>query len=92
MIDEIVSKKASNKTRLFSTFMVVQYAVMHYLIYSKLSWDIMEPISVILTNLDILIGYYFFVFKGREYSLEEMQKSMEERHKFHYLRRYKFNL
>ena len=47
---------------------------------------------MILTNLDILIGYYFFVFKGREYSLEELQKSMEEKHKFKYLRKYKFNV
>jgi hypothetical protein len=52
----------------------------------------MEPITVILTNLDILIGYYFFVFKGRDYSLEELQKSMEEKHKFKYLKKYKFNL
>jgi len=45
--------------------MIAQYAIAHYLIYWHLSWDIMEPITVILTNLDILIGYYFFVFKGR---------------------------
>lgn len=80
------------RTRLFSTFMIAQYATIHYMIYFHLSWDIMEPITVILTNLDILVGYYFFVFKGRDYSLEELQKSMEEKHKFNYLRRYKFNL
>jgi len=39
-----------------------------------------------------LIGYYFFVFKGRDYSLEELQKNMEEKQKFNYLKKYKFNL
>ncbi len=91
-INDIAIKNSRNRTRLFSTFMIGQYAIIHYLIYFHLSWDIMEPITVILTNLDILIGYYFFVFKGREYSLEELQKSMEEKHKFKYLKKYKFNL
>jgi hypothetical protein len=52
----------------------------------------MEPITVIIGNLDILLGYYFFVFKGREYSLEEVQKNLQEKHRYSYLKKYKFNV
>lgn len=72
--------------------MIAQYAVMHYLIYYHLSWDIMEPITVILSNLDLLVGYYFFVLKGKEYSLEGIQRDAQERNKLAYLKKFKFNL
>jgi hypothetical protein len=64
------------RARLFSTLILSQYAIIHYLIYFHLSWDIMEPITVIIANLDLLVAYYFFVFKGRDYSLEDIQKNI----------------
>ena len=57
----------------FTTFILSQYAFVHWLIYFHLSWDIMEPVTVLLANIDLLIGYYFFVFKGKNYTLEEIQ-------------------
>lgn len=40
----------------------------------------------------MLVGYYFFVLRGKEYSLEGIQKNAQEKKKLAYLKKYKFNL
>lgn len=56
--------------------------VMHYYIYQHLSWDIMEPITVIFANVDLFVGYLFFVMRGREWSLGEMHGSYIDQRKY----------
>ncbi len=63
-------RKAKKRVGLFTAFILFQYAVVHYLVYFHLSWDIMEPVTCILTNIDILLSYCFFLFSGRNYTLE----------------------
>jgi hypothetical protein len=62
--------------KLFSTFIFAQVAFLHYFIYFNLSWDIMEPVTVILGNFDILVAYYFFLLKGQNYSPEVWKNSI----------------
>ena len=53
---------------MFTSFIMAEIALIHYFIYFNLSWDIMEPITVILANIDLMIGYWFFIIKGRPFS------------------------
>lgn len=76
-ISEIALRKSVQKTKLFSAFILIQYGFVHYLIYYHLSWDIMEPITVLLGNMDLFLAYYFFVFKDRPYTLHQIQQNIE---------------
>lgn len=60
---------------------------MHYYIYQHLSWDIMEPITIILANFDLFIGYLFFVLRGRDWTLGGLQSSYVDQ-KTNYLKKY----
>jgi hypothetical protein len=54
--------------KLFTSVLIAQAAALHYFIYFNLSWDIMEPVTVILGNFDLFFAYYFFLIKGRQFS------------------------
>lgn len=56
--------------------MISQLAILHYFIYFNLSWDIMEPVTVILGNFDLLAAYYFFLMKGQTYSPENLKNAI----------------
>lgn len=66
----------------YTSFLFMQYALIHYYIYHHLSWDIMEPITVIFANIDLFVGYLFFVMRGREWSLGEMHGSYLDQKKY----------
>ena len=83
-----VEKKSSKMVRRFTNFMLMQYGLVHYLIYFRYSWDILEPITCILGNCDLLFAYYFFIVKGRDWSLGEMHSRYFEDRKFTNLRKY----
>lgn len=84
---EKLENRSSRMLRYFTNFMLGQYAIVHYFIYFHLSWDIMEPITIILFNFDIFIAYYFFIFRGRSWSLEGLQRSFMERNRAKILRK-----
>ena len=45
----------------------------------------MEPVTVILANLDIMIAYWFFILKGETFSPEWWHKDIIERKKYGHL-------
>lgn len=65
---------------------------MHYYIYQHLSWDIMEPITIILANFDLFIGYLFFVLRGRDWSLGSIHGSYVDQRKYANLKRNGINV
>lgn len=85
MIEERLKVKAEKRVKLFSTFIFAQVAILHYFIYFNLSWDIMEPVTVILANFDILVAYYFFLLKGQNYSPETWKNSIIASKRLKYL-------
>jgi hypothetical protein len=80
-----LKEKAEKRVKLFSTFIFTQVAVLHYFIYFNLSWDIMEPVTVILGNIDLLVAYYFFLLKGQNYSPETWKNSIVTGKRMRYL-------
>ena len=70
-----VEKKSAKTMRRFTNFLLAQYGFVHYLIYFRYSWDILEPVTCILANFDIFCAYYFFIMKGRSWSLGEMHSN-----------------
>ena len=83
-----VEKKSSRTVRRFTNFMLFQYGLLHYLIYFRYSWDILEPVTCILGNVDLFAAYYFFIFKGRDWSLGEMHSNYFEEKKMANLKKY----
>lgn len=65
---------------------MAEIALIHYFIYFNLSWDIMEPITVILANIDLMIGYWFFILKGRPFSCGNLYQELFKKHRFSHLR------
>lgn len=47
----------------------------------------MEPITVLFANLDLFVGYLFFVMRGREWSLGEMHGSYIDQRKYSNLKK-----
>jgi hypothetical protein len=87
IVEQGLREKAERRVRLFSSFMVAQVAVLHYFIYFNLSWDIMEPVTVILGNFDLLVAYYFFLLRGRPYSPENWKESIVQHRRLKHLER-----
>ena len=82
--EERLRIRSRRRVRWFTSFLMGQAAILHYFIYFNLSWDIMEPITCILANIDILVGYYFFLLKGVTFSpanwVDSMVKNRRNRH------------
>ena len=91
-VENELLKKSLKRGKYFTNFMIGQFALLHYLIYFNLSWDIMEPVTVILANIDILLAYYYFVMKGNDYSLETIQQKMIQSKKYKYLAKHGINV
>eukprot|EP01111_Echinosteliopsis_oligospora_P003038 TRINITY_DN1488_c0_g1_i1.p1 TRINITY_DN1488_c0_g1~~TRINITY_DN1488_c0_g1_i1.p1 ORF type:complete len:339 (+),score=100.53 TRINITY_DN1488_c0_g1_i1:99-1115(+) len=60
-------------------YCVVQAAAVARLTWWELSWDVMEPVTYMLTFATALIGYSWFVATGTEYTYEGLMKSLEHR-------------
>lgn len=76
LVEQRLRERAERRVKLFSTFVISQLAVLHYFIYFNLSWDIMEPVTVVLGNFDLLAAYYFFLLKGETYSPEAWKNAI----------------
>lgn len=87
-----LEKRSDRMLRYFTNFLIGQYAIVHFFIYFHLSWDIMEPITIILMNFDLFVAYYFFILKGRSWSLEGIQRSFMDRNKSSILRKHGVNM
>lgn len=60
-------------------YCVVQAVIVARLTWWELSWDVMEPVTYMLTFATVLIGYSYFVLTGSEYTFEGLRKTLEKR-------------
>jgi len=60
-------------------YCVVQFLAIGRLTWWELSWDVMEPVTYMLTFATALIGYGFFVLTGSEYSYEGLKRNIKDR-------------
>lgn len=60
-------------------YCVLQFLAIGRLTWWELSWDIMEPVTYMLTFGTALIGYTYFVLTGSEYTYEGLKKTLRER-------------
>lgn len=60
-------------------YCVLQFLAIGRLTWWELSWDVMEPVTYMLTFATALIGYSFFVFTGSEYTFEGLKRTLKER-------------
>jgi cell division protein FtsB len=72
-------------------YCVLQGALVARLTWWELSWDVMEPVTYMLTFAVVLIGYSYFVLTGSEYTFEGLRKTLERRKLAKLLRRYNFD-
>lgn len=91
-IDEEIKKaeqklalKAKKRVKWFTNFIIAELAILHYFIYFNLSWDIMEPVTVIIANIDLLVAYWFFILKGKNFTPEGWQKQIFAQKKYRHL-------
>jgi len=47
--------------------------MIQYGTYIAFSWDIMEPITCGMTLGDTIVGYFFWIWSGKPYSLEGLK-------------------
>ena len=83
--EQKLATKSRRRVRWFTNFIITEIALLHYFIYFNLSWDIMEPITVLLANLDIMAAYWFFILKGKPFSPEGWHTDIFSRKKYKHL-------
>jgi len=80
--DALISRSESRaKTIMWAGFgyCVVQAALVARLTWWELSWDVMEPVTYMLTFAVVLLGYSYFVLTGTEYTFEGLRRTLERR-------------
>jgi len=87
-VENQLNEKAKRRVRWFTNFIIAEIALLHYFIYFNLSWDVMEPVTVILANLDLMAGYWFFIWKGTPFSPLNWQNLILQKKKNKHLSRH----
>jgi len=72
-------------------YCVVQAALVARLTWWELSWDVMEPVTYMLTFATVLIGYSYFVLTGSEYTFEGLRRTLEKRKLVKLIRKKQFD-
>lgn len=92
---ELLERKAHNRANLILWtgfgYCLIQGAIVARLTWWELSWDVMEPVTYMLTFGVVLLGYSYFVLTGSEYTFEGLRKTLEKRKLAKLIRRYNFN-
>ena len=57
----------------FASIIVFQFFLSQYGTYIAFSWDVMEPITAIVTLSDAMCGYFFWLWAGRPWSLDQIR-------------------
>jgi len=60
-------------------YCVLQFVAIGRLTWWELSWDVMEPVTYMLTFGTAIIGYTFFVMTGSEYTYEGLKRTLQIR-------------
>jgi hypothetical protein len=80
---DLLEKKANSRANLIIAggfgYCVAQFLAIGRLTWWELSWDVMEPVTYMLTFATALIGYSYFVLTGSEYTFEGLKRTLRER-------------
>ena len=63
----------------FMSIILAQYAFTQYGTYVMFSWDIMEPITAMMSLSDAIVGYWFWLLKGKPWNLNDLRAHYYER-------------
>jgi len=78
-LDERAHRRANLIVGLGLGYCVVQFLAIGRLTWWELSWDVMEPVTYMLTFGTALIGYSWFLLTGSEYTYEGLKKTLRDR-------------
>lgn len=90
-IERKLRRRAERRVKMLMTLMAAQFAVVNYCVYFYLSWDIMEPMTVLIGNMEVLIAYYFFVLRRKEFTFKKVSESYFENKKSKVMMKEAFN-
>ena len=63
----------------FLSIILAQYAFTQYGTYVMFSWDIMEPVTAMMSLSDAIAGYWFWLLKGKPWNLNDLRAHYYER-------------
>ena len=63
----------------FMSIILAQYAFTQYGTYVMFSWDIMEPVTAMMSLSDAIVGYWFWLLKGKPWNLNDLRAHYYER-------------
>lgn len=90
-IQKKLEQKAHRRVKVIIGLMGAQFALVNYFVYFYLSWDIMEPFTVLFANAEGLLAYYFFVVNREEYTYAKVSQNYFENKKLWFMRKEAFN-
>ena len=65
---------ASRAAYTFIGIICMQFALSQYGTYYALSWDIIEPITACVSLSDACAGYFFWLWAGKPWDMNELRK------------------
>lgn len=79
-IENEANERSNKGLKRFSYVLITQFAAIQYGTYWLYSWDIMEPITCLMTMGDVCIGYMFWMLTGgKEYGMDGIKRFFFER-------------
>lgn len=90
-IDQEADRYADLAMNGMFTYAVGYSAVVTYLIFWLLSWDIMEPASYLLALGNLLIALYFFIVTRTEFSFEAVRDTIKLYKRYQLIKKQRFD-
>ena len=57
----------------FASIILLQFLATQYGTYIAFSWDVLEPITAMITLSDAVIGYFFWLWAGRPWNVDSIR-------------------
>jgi hypothetical protein len=91
-LDQIAYRKADNIIKILFGYLVIQGALVARLTWWELSWDVMEPVTYMLTFTTAVGGMAYFMSTRTEYTYEGLRKHLAQKRMPKIYRRNNFDL
>lgn len=91
-IEERLKRRGDRIAYTWMALLSGQMLLVNWCVYFYLSWDIMEPITVLLALSELLVAYCFFIHHKKEFTLKKITETAAERRKHEQMRREAFDV